>query len=519
MVKITFFVLSFFIESLMVLPGESSYWLKIKGDKTTGNDHFKELTLKDFEWLAKEVDYLNVGSLLYHRSENGRPVEPLQTLSRFASVELLEKVIAHKNPRVRTLGLYAIHEKEQPNLLPLVFSALQDSETTFPWEVYWSHIPFGDMKKSIERLKKQTIKVRVEDSTVGQHAGAIIQFWQDTGIDPFNYQGIANQDFINDWKAFWELRKDCDHCVAWVKARFKRASSGTSQRSRYGQTKIEHLKYSVIWKMPSPQRQLILLRLATEWRQHPDEFPREELRHLSMLASDFDLREACQQLGPEYLMKILRFEPLTDDPDLQPDSEGYQHIVRWILMNVIDILPSSAAPELVKLGREQEGRFNSPWWFIAAAQLDPAKAREYLDTAWPLFQGEYQKDERAWLMWARWKVLGMRESDVIAKWFYNDLKKSEEMVFGHRRFLNMLRGTDVLTLLAQLATEKGFLGFNDYDLSHYVLAVSRHTLNPPIDCQDYFDLGKPGHLSVEEAQKAIRTWAKKVLTSEATPDV
>jgi hypothetical protein len=521
-----FVMLAFFAALLTSARTEDSYWLKTDFSVDSGSHYLHPITITYFESLADETDYINRGSFLYNRGLRGpvdsfsRCFERLGELSRFATVELLELAIAHKNARVRTLGLYAILAKEDPKLLPLVFSAIRDSERTFPQQIRWdSPSPLSMENFSMETLRSGQPNerlVRVKNTTVAEHATAILHFYAEIPYG-FDQEGNLNSRFIEQWNAYWEARQDRDYCAGWIRAGFKRATGGTSPLPGERIRMVEKVKYQGIWRLPSPDRQLTLLWLAARWRAHPDDHVLQEHLSLRILASNDDLRVACQQLGPDRLMQVLRFESITNDPDLQPSDRHYRQIARWVLINAQNVFPSKMAPELVELGLSQgnhgDSGFVSPWWFIAAAQLQPERAGQHLDQAWSLFDRKYREEERAWLMWARWKVLGLAEYDTIADWFYSDKEQPGSIGGGYHRFLRMLSGPDAPKFLAKLALEDGFLELNACDLGFFALAVSRFAFNPPVDPQDYPDLGRSGHPTTKEAKDAVRSWAKAVQSS------
>jgi len=175
-----------------------------------------KLTIKDIEILASETKHLDVTSLLYNQSPMRRSMgmiinwqiipraqqedsfsrcfDKIRYFSKRASVDLLEQLITHENARVRTLGVYMIYEKEDPTLLPLISSLLEDSEQTFP------------LRSLVCSSDADSIhQIRVENSIVATHANKALSV----------YKGRQN------FEEYWEERKDRDYCASWIRAKFK----------------------------------------------------------------------------------------------------------------------------------------------------------------------------------------------------------------------------------------------------------------------------------------------------------
>ena len=502
--------------SLKVYASEP-YFMELERDGRAFSICLHRPTLSDFESLADQTKYIKASSLLYNRDSHNqidsfsKCVDRIDELAKFASIELLKQTLAHESPRVRTLGLYAMHAKEDPKLLPLIYDALQDKEQSFPRE-----LPFSSVRID------GNYGITVKDSTVADNAADIISFYMEHATYAFDNDGKLNPRFEKEWQEYWKPRKDRDHCASWIGAKLKRATGGISELPGERLRKVENIKYNVIRKLPPPDRQLTLLRFGAEWRSHPDDRVLQEHRDIRTLASEFDLREACQQLGHDRLMKILSHTPITNDPDLQPYNREYRQIVRWILIIANDVLPPEAAPKLIELGLTQNDRdiHNrediSPWWFIAAAELQPHKATEYIELGWPLFRERYQDNERGYLMWAQWKISRLRAYEKLSKRFYSEEFETYTIGGGNHRFLRLLRGSDAPVFIAKLALEDSFLQLNAQDLGHFALAVSRFAFNPPVDPQDYTDIGRPGRPSLVNAQEAIRAWAKNILSLKET---
>ena len=121
----------------------------------------------------------------------------------------------------------------------------------------------------------------------------------------------------------------------------------------------------------------------------------------------------CRKLGPDALMNVLKQQRFpSDDPDLQHNF-NFIGTAKFILRNAVSLLRPQDSGVLVTLNT---GENCSPWWFIAAAQLQPAKAAEILRPAYAQFP---EADDRVTLGIALWRLGGESQTGFLTDRFYD----------------------------------------------------------------------------------------------------
>src|SRR5262249_22595145 len=152
-----------------------------------------------------------------------------------------------------------------------------------------------------------------------------------------------------------------------------------------------------------------------------------------VLATEEELVEACKQLGPDNLVKMLQRRIPSDDPDVQPRASNngpYARMVRFVLQHAPNLLRPDDAEALLACERWERayerhdivGPTILPNWAIAAAQLKPQKAGPILKDAWDRFQGKssFDADHRAALALAWWQQAAGEDPSFVVKWFYEE---------------------------------------------------------------------------------------------------
>jgi hypothetical protein len=131
----------------------------------------------------------------------------------------------------------------------------------------------------------------------------------------------------------------------------------------------------------------------------------------------------------------------------------------------------------------------SPWWAIAAANLNPDGASNVLKAAWSHFGDRHGQSERGLLAQALWRTAGKTEMRQVVDWFYDDTAL-RGLFNGRTAFWQQLSKTrqadDVEFVRALIADPRlDRLGFRD--LQGVVYAANQFTKTPLVTQQEFRD--------------------------------
>ena len=312
--------------------------------------------------------------------------------------ENLLPLLHHADPKIRTLAIIALYDKNDPKMLPAVVALAED------------HFPTYSCPQALALTTGMAVDPwPMVEQVVGEMASAVVNAYLNAAA--FNY-GIKRTPSYPGFEGYWATRKDRPYSGSWFVVRSNRAVAGAIQTIR-----------NEIAGLPEPDRQWELLWVATRQLYSGDE--------KSLIASDAELLEACKQLGRERLLQMLAGHVESADPDLQPrynKYSPYKHMMLFVLRHSDQLLkPEDAATLLLRQDenfglaqREVEDPYDSPWWAIGAAQLDPTDGGQILHRAMAHFQGKYQGRDRAKIAVALWGLAGPSETKFVLDWFYGE---------------------------------------------------------------------------------------------------
>lgn len=420
--------------------------------------------------LAEELPYMALGSMLY----GGRPGFGVPRVARREDVERHDEIMAqararrdppevlrallrHQSARVRTLAMVSLHEREDPRHLRDIASCLGDGAETFD----------GHPALDPDRLPSGIWPSTKRSQTVGYIAERILRF---CGVEWANGQP----------QRWWEHRRDPPTSMRWMLVRMRRASWGMSRVRDPIPARLQALR-RVIDEIPVKRRAWILLRLQEETSG-------------SLLVSDDDLVAVLKVLGPDRLMALLVRKIPIDDPDLQPQPGSnhlpYKRMCRFVLQHARALLRPSDAERIMACAAYEEDyskhRLFDPmrmgWWYVAAARLEPARARERLQAGMKALAGDspYLRRYCADLALAWHEILGPSEDAKVLDWFFGAEPKPYD---------NLIHRAGFVDRLAEMASGRALITkiihdprFDDLDwptLCSVVLATGRW-LKPPI---------------------------------------
>jgi hypothetical protein len=365
---------------------------------------------EELERLAGQTPYLDLGSVVYHRTDRGEeranPTEEAafqRVLAELRSPRFSKDALIgnldHPMPTVRSLVAVALFMREDPSVLPLLVPLTQDDAPTF---------------ESAGQPRPSFVLGPREAQTVGAIAERLVNVYLNQAGFHYGISGHSGQPGFRD---YWAARSTRSYCASWFAVQLLRAGQGTipTPSSRIGE--IRKLRERID-QVPGDDRVWTLLWL----RQEPG---------ADELVSESELVELCKILGPEKLVRVLQRKIPSTDPDLQPRNNNngrYGGMCLFILQHAAELLRTEDAEALERCEQwEQDYRWNgigdpmlTAWWAVAAATLQQPIATEVLHGAYARFQGEFDLAERATLSLALWKFGGEAEANFLKDWLYGE---------------------------------------------------------------------------------------------------
>lgn len=331
----------------------------------------------------------------------------------------LEGLLKHPDPKVRTLALGAIFQREDGRDLPLIVALEEDDAPTFP--NLSSTLRAGGRPETISDLES--------DQSVGEVAARLLDFW---GVPHAKkkYGGANERDFAK----YWEERKDREYCTGWFHFKLSRASRGISSTRKAYLEDIRNVRKQID-QLPKEDRAWVLISL------------RGRAGH-DALTSEDELVKMLQEIPPDRLLLILQRKASFSDPDLQQPGVN-NSLTAFILKHAGSLLRPQDADVLLACEEDdvQKIRFHSlptEYWVTAAASLRSVTVsqmlREALENA-PK-QDEFHAKKRARFVVAFLKSKIADDSDIsyLTDWFYGEFPTKEPWDNWRAQFFNNIPG-------------------------------------------------------------------------------
>ncbi|HZM03949.1 MAG TPA: hypothetical protein VFC44_13135, partial [Candidatus Saccharimonadales bacterium] len=206
--------------------------------------------------------------------------------------DALVALLNDANPKVRTLALGAIFQREDGRDLPLIAGLVNDSAETFP-DLHDSVSSAGGVRPLAELETLQT---------VGRVAQVMLAFWQVPGHGLGPREAVSAKDFAKYWKKY----AGRNYSASWFAVKMARATQQTTPIQRECRPDI-HRVLAEMNALPMPDRALIQLYvLAPGWfESEPDD----------LIVSDVELIALAKKLRPNLLLQFLQGQKVSDDPD------------------------------------------------------------------------------------------------------------------------------------------------------------------------------------------------------------
>jgi hypothetical protein len=328
--------------------------------------------------------------------------------------EALAALLKNPDPKVRTLALGAIFEREDGRDLSLIATLINDSAPTFP-----------DLHNSMSSIAGARPMSELEGpQSVGYVAQAMLAFWGVThngrpvGWGPGNLEGIyiTTDDFAEYWKKY-AVR---EYSASWFAVRMKRATRQTIPIQPEYQPDIQRV-LAEMKALPLPDRawtQLYVLAPAGWFEFEPSD----------LVVGDDELIAMTKKLSPASLLHFLQRGRISDDPSLLMDKQNpeFVRMSNFILRHADQLLQEEDADALLACeNTERDPSGVNPSWSIGAALVQPARASEILHGALARETRSYET-AAGQLAGALWRIRGPAETDFLVNWFYTVLPTARE---------------------------------------------------------------------------------------------
>lgn len=409
-------------------------------------------TISTFRGLLPKIQSFSIGDVIYNRP--ARPDRPdsgasgsvyAQLDSSRHSLRALRLMLKDSDPRMRTLAIAALCRREDKSSLPDLAAMVDDNSRTFPEPMAVAMtLPGGNIplsEKTVGAVAQQVLRMYMEPA--GYHYGV-----KGSGTEP----GFAR---------YWQEHKDRKFCASWFLIKLARASGGCSPTDRARLPAIKAVR-AQLDSVPQPHRDWILLWLGN----NPG---------YDALASPEDILLALKRLGPAALMAMLQGDIPCDDPDLQSrrnNNYSYQCMQLVVLKRARLVLRPQQWPDLLSCGMQErdyqkDNRSDpliSPWWAIAAAQLNRAQARTILLNEFKHLDHDFYGFQKADLAAALFEECGLQEKTFLVNCFYDPQSFGREKQYSQFRplWLHALsKSADTFVLVRLIVNDSRFETLND----------------------------------------------------------
>jgi hypothetical protein len=435
-------------------------------------------------------------------AEQARLMDDLREWS--AHPDTLQTLIAHPDPKVRVLVLAALYVSEDPHQLPVIASLVGDSAMAF------KQVPFS---LSSSGMRGNVEKTTGNHQSVGEVAQSMIAA----------YLGPEFKHRPTGFAEYWNARKDRKTCAGWYLIRLQRATRNQSPLQPQYQRDIQRV-IDDLNALPVTER---------AWTQ-------VYLRCRASVSIEKSLTDdacvaALKEVGHDQIVKLLKREQFSADPDLRLDRMGHagdtlhSWMSHFILRRARMLLRTEDVPTL--LACEDVQRTTpllgaTPYWAAAAAELmndtDPAAARQIIDEALDRFplSGILGGKEQSVLIGMLWRLHGTQNQQTIVDWFYESQalaieRKSDQSNHGPQDFLGIVgvaRRPDTNELLSGLVHDSRFNQTDWATLKALIDLASEDLPKPLVDRSEIYNSNLRLRGDDDLKQKIFADWRKKLIS-------
>jgi len=389
--------------------------------------------------------------------------------------EALVTLLKHENPKVRTLALGALFQREDGRDLPLIASCGEDFSPTFPdlTDETGSSYNFSSLS-GLERPQ-----------TVAQVSRSMLLLWRDRSS---GHESTA----------------------ARFRVRLERATRRIEPLPAGYQADVDRV-LADLNALPVSERAwtALYIQALDAW-------------YVGVVDVSEIAQTALKALSPAEIARFLLHDKVTDDPELRPATDSPRGIdfarrhhdsanVRWrgplppntdvfygmayfILQHAGALLRPQDAPILLANEKKDSTRL-AVWWSAAAAELvhrqDPDQAAKIITEAlqrYPLMNAS-SASQQAVLFAAVWRMEGIKAQPRLIDWFYAAQRAINQRYEGNHATVEFLKQvetakrTDTPQLLSALVTDKRFV-HTDRQVLVSLLNTANRNLAKPLESQD-----------------------------------
>ena len=400
-------------------------------------------------------------------------------------------LLKNNDPKVRTLALAALFERQDPKMLPHIAALMSDKAKTFEKIQSWGGNP--------------PPKPILEKQTVGDVANAFVGIWMGSVVK----EGTS-------FETYWNTRKDRKFCASWFLLRIQRAANFSSHVEKERAPLIRAIRKEID-ALPAVDRDWTLLWLASHRSFNSDQ-------PANNLVSPEERIAAAKRLGPVRLMELIQDKKISDDPDFSPTTSGTgrEGLIYWVVHNAGKLLRPEDAPALLAEEYLPPSGFIRAGFVIGAAELQPKNAQNWLRAALKSRTENYHPIiyYRAELAAALWRMVGESEIDFLADWFYGERVNSNDHPGQTTVFLREIKGVRTPAdrkLVARLIDDKR-LDRLDYQSTRGLIETANGWTKIPVvsqsDLRPFWEYGRSSPES-ERDEAVLAGWRTKLKKSQA----
>jgi len=409
----------FFLATSLTLPHDEDDLKRLQTEFESSAAACTHVATRDFVANRTfDLPYAHREEFAHLQEQNAKLIKDLVRWSRQAT--LARELVKHKDPKVRALALLTLFASEDPSHLPYIASLADDDSLTLKR----LHLPAssGGYKGEIAEIES--------DQTVGEIASSILKLYYEAAELYPEFDPDVN------FESYWAERSNRKSFASSYSFRIQRALSYSTHADDLDHKQKVASILKEVDQLPDAERALTMVYL------HCSSFPDLE----SYLPYDVCVA-ALQKAGSEKVLKFLKRERVSDDPDLLFDDveseriRAYAYMAHFILRRAERVLKPEDADALLALEKAHADiagyRMGKvPWWAAAAAQLksttNQQEAVKILNAALERYpMTEYGGYKQAPLIAMLWRIDPDNSREQVVDWFFEAQANITEHKVGH----------------------------------------------------------------------------------------
>ena len=411
--------------------------------------------------------------------------------------KLVQQMLKHDDPKVRTLAMMSLYLLEDPKYLPMISSLTDDATATFKR----LHSPVT----SAPLFELAHIEA---PQTVGDVATAILGIY---------FKAAGNENF--SFEEYWKPRAKRKLCASWILVKAQRATRDVSPLQPEYEKDVKQF-VAELQKLPLKYRAWIQVYLKSKSFTNFDKY-----------LSDEHCIGTLKKVGHDNIIRFLQREPVTDDPDLDfktinsHKANVYSWMSHFILRRADQFLNAKDIPKLMECEKKQRQKsiygVSVDWAAVSAELLAPTDlkgASAIIDQALTRFTTENQpvgSAKHARLMMSRWKINGSKKQNQIVDWCYSAQElastgKQTGYSNGCYQFLALLREQDrkaYLPFITALIADPRFEKL-EWESMKVLLRIVNDGLKKPLVTEKEIYEAWPPSAGSSKSRTAIKKWQK-----------